>query len=408
MTHTFKHLTVALAAGVLSLAASAASTVRLVHGGDWDKAGKIVKRTLSGSNFKSLAKGRYDVEFVEENGDMEKKNLGSWSLPCIFLISGNGNCYFVLENASSGTSAERFAAIFNKADDIREAAEKKGFGTADDCGTFLYKMEKYVGGPRKIVSDGFYPDIFKKLKELDPSDETGWQRHFTLGLPLDRSTKADGLELVIKANGFREKKNFQEGEAFIESEKSQPHKRLTKEQKQGILMAQFALQRDDASKKDELDKILEKVAAYDETTLWGTAALGWLNIRGKPPLSVYWGWHNGDFKGQNFSKSVKYGVDWAFPLAGKYKIKFVNSAGTPVKIGSITLYAGKGKSRKAVASLKNPEVDGSSYVFEMKLPRAYRGKMTSMLVKGDAPADGVSSGQILIERQVLRPRKELK
>ncbi len=388
-------------------AADAASTVRLVHGGDWDVAGRSVKRTLTGSKFKSESKGRYVVECVEENGDMQKENLGSWMLPAVFLISEKGNCYFVLDNVEAGASAERLAAIFNKADDVREAAEKKGFETADDCGAFLYRMERYVGGPRRIVSKGFYEDVFEKLKQLDPSDETGWQRHFTLGLEHDRNTKADGLELVIKANAFREKKEFDAGAAFIEAEKKKPRKHLTKEQIQGILMAQFALWRDDPSKKDELDALLAKVAAYDETTLWGTAALGWLNIRGKPPLSVYWGWHDGDFKGR-FSTRVKYGVDWAFPLAGRYLVKFKNKGGSPVKVDSITLYAGKGKGEEAILTLKDPEAAGGEYTFECKIPRKHRGRIFSMLVKGEAPENGVSSGEISIERQVLRPRKESK
>ena len=354
----------------LAGAANAASTVRLVYGGDWSEAGLAVKRTLSGAAFKSAAKGRYVAEFVEETGGRpSERNLGSWKLPCAFLISESGNCYCVLDNIPSDTTAEKFVAVFSKADAVRVAAEKKGFATADDCGEF-----------------------------------TGWQRHFTLGLEFDKSTKADGIELVIKANEFREKGDFAGGQAFIDAEMKKPRGHLTKEQTQGILMAKFALYREDASKKEEMDNILRKVAAYDETTLWGTAALGWLNMRGAPPLSAYWGWHDGDFRGPQFKTTVKYGVSHRFAHQGEYSIRFVNNGGSPVKVDSVTLYSGN----EVVKALKNPSVEGGVYSFEYTLPRAYRGRITSMLVKGDAPASGNSTGGIEIRRRVLRPRREAK
>lgn len=394
----------ALAAGI-SLAANAASKVRLVYGGEWSRAGREVKKTLTSAAFKSAAKGRYVVELIDESGNkMSEQNLGSWKLPCIFLISEAGNCYCVLDNVPYDTTAEKLVSVFNRADGIRVAAEKEGFATADQCGEFLQKMERYVGGPRRVVSKGFYENIFNKLKELDPQDETGWQRHFTLGLEFDRHTKADGLELVIKANEYREKGQMTDGQSFIDNEKKKPRNHLSKEQMQGILMAQFALYREDETKKEELNKLLAKVAEYDETTFWGTAALGWLKLRNQPPLSVYWGWHPGDFKGLRFTQTVKYGVGHSFPKAGRYTIRFVTEGGAPVKVESVTLFAGK----EEVKTLKNPTVQPNVTTFEYELPSRYRGKLTSMVVKGDAPATGDSTGKIEITRQVLRPRKEVK
>ena len=197
-------IVLALAASV-SLAATAASKVRLVAGVDWSPAGRAVKKTLTGGAFRFAAKGRYEVEPVEEKGDkMAEANLGSWKLPVIFLLSEKGNCYCVLDNVPADVTAEKLVALFNKADKIRRAAEKSSLKTADECGQFLQSLERYVGGPRRIVSKGFYPEVFEKLQKLDPEDETGWQRHFTLGLEFDKGTKADGLELVIQANEFRE------------------------------------------------------------------------------------------------------------------------------------------------------------------------------------------------------------
>lgn len=386
--------------------AFAASTARLVWGGDWNEAGLAVKKTMSSSVFKVAAKGRYNVELVEENGwKTAEKNLGSLKLPCIFLISEKGNCYFVWDNVPARFTAEQIVKNLNRADAVRVAEEKKGFETADACGGFLSKMERYVGGPRRIVSKGFYPEIFEKLKSLDPKDETGWQRHFTLGLEFDKSTKADGLELVIRANKFREQKDFEGGQAFIDAEMKKPRAHMTKEQLQGILMAKFALFRDKPEMKAELDKTLEKIAAYDEMTFWGTAALGWLNKRGKPPLSTYWGWHGTDFSGKSFRKELRYGVQHSLQRQGDYEIVFENVDGSPVTFTELTLMCGK---EPAMKPLVNPKQDGNKYIFEMKFPRSLRKKVTSITVKGDAAPDAASKGRITIHRKVLRPRKETK
>ena len=393
-----------MAAGV-SLAANAASKVRLVYGDDWSPAGRAVKKTLSSGAFKFAAKGRYEVEFVEEKGPkMSELNLGSWKLPVIFLISDKGNCYCVLDNVPAETSADKLVSLFNKADKIRQSAEKSGLKTADECGEFLQGLERYVGGPRRIISKGFYPEVFEKLQKLDPSDETGWQRHFTLGSEFDKNTKADGLELVIKANEYREKGDFTSGQSFIDGEMKKPRQHLSKEQQQGVLMAKFALYREDASKTDEMNRLLEKVAEYDETTLWGTAAVGWLNLRKVPPLSVYWGWRPEDFKGKRFSTTVKYGVSHSFPKEGDYTISFVPNPGSaPVRFESVVLMVGK----DVVATLKNPRAEDSSTVFEYKLPREYRSRISSLVVRGDAPDGGTAGGRIVIVRRVLRPRKEV-
>lgn len=74
-----------------------------------------------------------------------------------------------------------------------------------------------------------------------------------------------------------------------------------------------------------------------------------------------------------------------------------------MKIDSVAVVVGK----ETVATLKNPKVEGGMTVFEYKLPRELRGKVSALIVRGDGPADGASSGKIAIARRVLRPRKEV-
>ncbi len=398
-TKTYLLLSVA-ALLFMSLPALAGSRARLIYGDKWSKAGRDVKKLMMSSEFKREAGSDFTAEFSEENGGGSAPgNLGVLKLPAILLISEKGNCYCVLENVPLRISAEQLVGNFKKVDAVRRKAEEKVYAagaTADDCGKFLFMMERYVGGnPRRIVSKGFYPEILEKIKKLDPQDELAWARHFTMG---------DGLDLVTKANDFREKKDLYGGGKFIENIKSLPRKRLTKEQQQALLMAEFALYRDEASKREELIGMLRKVAEFDETTFWGTAAVGWLNIFGAPPLSTYFGWHKGDFKG-SMKQLVKYGVDCRFPKAGLYTLTFAcnDSSSDRPKFEEVELITKKGE---VAFKARNPTVEGQSTVFQIKLEPQYRGQIKALLVKGMAGSQGNSNGRITIERQVLKPRKE--
>ena len=387
---------VAILAMLLSLGATvyAAPTIRLVYGKDWSEAGRRVKKTLESAAFKSAAKGRYIVECIDESGPKPSpKNLGSIKLPAIFVISEQGNCFFVKENMPSSVEPAQILTAVERVDKVRLAAEKAGFDTADKCGAFLERMEKFVGGPKRVISEGYYADVFDKLVKLDPGDTTGWQRHFTMG---------DGIDIVIKANEYREKGDFTGGEAFIAEEFKKPRQHLTKEQTQALLMAKFALYRENSSKRQELIAFLKRVAEVGEDTLWGTSAVGWLNIMEEPPLSTYWGWRKGDFKGQKFSVPIKYGASNSFPRQGKYTISFIKSYGANFKIDSLSIMAGKNE----IASLKNPAQSGNTTSFDFEMKRAWRGKITAIVVQGSSDAEGNSAGDIKITRHVLRPRKE--
>lgn len=395
----------------------AASKLRLIYGDDWSRAGRAVKSTLSSGEFRSASKGRYVVEFVNAK-DVKNFNDRSMSrkLPAIQVVSERGQCFCVIDNVPAEATAAQILRKVAQIDAIREEAEAAGFKTADDCGAFLQKMEKYVGGPWRIISPGYYPEVYEKLKSLDPKDEKGWIRHFELGVKVqctdqfgktynDGGWKADGLGIVIKANNFRERGQFSEGEAYLQNEqKNLPVRHLTLEQKQSLLMARFALYREDTSKRAEMIKLLGRIADASEDTFWGTAAVGWLNTLGEPPLSAYWGWRKGDFKGPKLSQTVKFGVSHSFAKAGHYTIQFIrdNGAADAPRFESVQLMAGK----EQVALLNKPQVEGGTTTFEVDVKREHRGRINAMIVRGTAGADGNSSGKIDIHRRVLKARKD--
>lgn len=377
----------ALAIALCCASARAAVVVRLVHGGEWDVAGAAVRKTLSSAAFKSAARGRYTVEFSTESPVPGSSGAATLGLPAVFAADGSGRAFFAMENVPASATAEAIIAAVSEADAERKAQEARGFKTAERCGEALFAMEKYAGGPARVISENFRSDIFEELKRLDPADETGWQRRFTMG---------DGLAIVERATKFREDGDMAGGEAFLEKEiKGKPRRHLTREQQQALLMAQFALWREDEAKKNRMLNLLSRIAEAGEDTFWGTAALGWLNILGHPPLSVYWGWRKGDFAPPRFDVTVKFGVRRAFALEGDYAVEFDPDGSGALAVEEVVLMSGD----REIASAKGPAPSFS-------LPRDKAGAATSMRVRGRAAAD--TSGRITVVRRILRPRKAAK
>ena len=417
MKRAIPALLLACACALAARPAAAAAKLRLVCGGDWSRAGRAVKATLTGGAFRSAAKGRYTVEVVDA-GDVKDFNDRAMTrkLPAIQAFTERGECFCVIDNVPAAATAAQILGKIERVDAIRAEAAASGFRTADDCGAFLQKMEKYVGGPRRVIAKGYYPEVYERLRQLDPKDESGWIRHFELGVKVectdangrtygDGGWKADGLGIVIKANNFRERGQFAAGEAYLENEQRKlPVRHLTLDQKQALLMARFALYREDPAKRPEMIALLKRIAEAGEDTFWGTSAVGWLNTLGEPPLSTYWGWRRGDFKGPKLAQTVKYGVGHSFAQAGHYTIRFVRDAGAgdAPRFESVRLMAG----REEVALLAKPQVEGNATTFEVDIRREHRGRLTAMQVRGSAGPEGNSSGRIEIRRAVLRARRD--
>ncbi len=354
--------------------------------------------------FKSAAKGAFRAECVNETGRKSAKgNLGSLKLPVIFAISEKGNCYLAYENVPFDASVQDILRIVRRADEFRRKAEKEGFATADACGEFLQRMEKLVGGPRRVIAKGYYRNVFNKLRELDPKDESGWIRRYTFGDNGSKHPRGDGMEIVTQATKFRERKNFAGGEAFLKKQmKELPTKRLTTEQRQSLAMAKFSLYRDDRSKREELIELLRSTAATDETTFWGAAALGWLKIWNRHPISLYWGWKAGDLKGNRLDTTIAYGVSYKLGRAGRYVFSVIPQKGPAPQVREIVLF-GKDETTPLL-TVKNPESVNGETRFSFALTREQARAVEKLVLKGTADADGASSGRFRIVRQAFPPR----
>lgn len=155
---------------------------------------------------------------------------------------------------------------------------------------------------------------------------------------------ACGIEIVEKATAFKENRDFAGGEAFLAAQRAKGFQ--SREMTQCLEMAMFALYREEKSKDAEMNAILKHVVDQGETTFWGTAALGWMHVRGINPISVYWPWR----KGQLIAPETKivYGVDQAFAREGHYVISITGEA--PLKVTALTLVSTAGAETKLASA----------------------------------------------------------
>lgn len=204
------------------------------------------------------------------------------------------------------------------------------------------------------------------------------------------SDKACGIEIVEKATEFRQNNDFAGGEQYLRTEAS-VEGRTSVAWQQCLDMARFALYREDKSKDAEMDALLNRVLAKGETNFWGTAALGWLHVRGKEPITAYWPWRKGQLAAPE--TMIVYGVDKAFKDGGEYVI----SIDSPIAVSAIELNDANG-----VLSRLTPTASGKTTEFSVKVPAKTVVSM-KLFVSGVANA----AGEMKIVRKIAKERRSV-
>ncbi len=390
-------------------------------GSDWSPAGERLAAMLKSTEFRKMLGPKYitavkDVPdeppaarakrlaFDRENIRASVPGLSSAKMPALFIGSPRGDLFYTIENAPADLTPYALSERIAKADAVREAAEKEflapamvkhGAEAAELCGRFFEALERQAGGVARLKLECSYARAWAKLEKSDPSDATGWRRRFAMG---------DGNAIVAKATEFARKPDVDAGERFIAAENAKPSAHLTVVQRQALLMAKFALHREDEYKKDEHVALLRKIAGMGYDTIWGTAAVGWLNRLGEPPVAIPFGWRAKDMSHPSFTVKVHYGVKEAFSQRGVYDITFSRDSGAgEFKIGKISLL----EDGRTLATAEKPHLssDGLATTFSLRFNPEYGDMATHLSVEGTADRDGADCNvSIRVHRRVLRPR----
>lgn len=185
------------------------------------------------------------------------------------------------------------------------------------------------------------------------------------------SVFAEGVETVGKISDLRREGKLAEAVALLATVQGSEQLKS---------MACFALYRDDKSRTAEMNALLRRVAAIDETTFWGTAAMGLLRMRDDAPISLYWPWKKNQLVSPE--TTIVSGVERKFKVPGHYSLTVKG----PAEITAMKLTRADGQTIALTAP------------FEFELPPGAPMKSLSLTVKTAA------EGEIVVNRRVLKPR----
>ena len=267
------------------------------YGSDWSASGRAVHRVFQSDAFQNAVTSRYVTGTLDirDQPTPESKATQTWAepgdltshkLPALFLTAANGRGFSVLENIPITATADALIDRIRAAEAVRDDAEKliakaetqTGVEAAETIGEALALLEPQLGTVARLIGKKGYGEVFERLKTLDPQDLSGWQRRFTMG---------SGMSLIAEVNADRERKTFDRGEAAIAREAAKSDRHLTVNQRQAIAMLPFALYRTDKEREQANIRLLDSIAAMDDQTLWGMAAVGFLRRFKAPEAEKY-------------------------------------------------------------------------------------------------------------------------
>ena len=267
-------------------------------GSDWCVSGEDVRKVFESSSFRRAVGPKFafavyddmdepDAKTAAANESLRPVLVRTKRFPAMTCVSPPPARLFAqFENLPRTVTPEKLAAAVAMAAKTRLAAERlfaKGESlrgarpsdAADAYGAAFDMLERQTGEfCAANLRDGplAYAKEWQALRELDADDRYGWARHFTMGC---------GIDIVAKANDYREEGDFDGGDAYITMLRKIPQTHFSANQRQCVDMAEYALWRKDASRAAENNALLEHAFALGRDTLWGQCAMGYLILSGK-------------------------------------------------------------------------------------------------------------------------------
>ena len=250
-------------------------------GSDWCVSGDDVRKVFLSPEFKGSVGKNYVLavyddmdrpteKVKESNREIEPVRVPTRRYPAITCITPRENKFFAqIENIPRNVTPAKLAsavkkvtvqkdkaeALFRKAEALSKTNPQDAVDAYGRGFDILIKQAGDFTADRVYKGKLAYEKEWNALRELDKGDKYGWVLRFTMG---------PGVDLVAKANKFREDGDFSGGANFIASLKAWPKDNLSNNQKQALIMAEYALYRKDDSRKDANTRLLEEAEESDQ------------------------------------------------------------------------------------------------------------------------------------------------
>lgn len=262
-------------------------------GSDWCVSGEEVRKVFESNEFKRLVGSKF-VLGVYDDMDVptdaaKAKNEAVKSLvirtkrfPAITCFAPGMKVYAQIENVPQSVNAERLAKAISKVTKKRTEAEAlfkragaaKGEEAADLYGQAFDILASMMGIFHfKELTEGEHAwrKEWQELSALDEGDKFGWLAHFKMD-------EYETVRMVEKVTTLKEDGARSQAEAFVGATKRISDKHFTPNQKQCVMMMEYALRNSGTagqlSAQDK--KLMNDAYALGRDTLWGQFAMGML------------------------------------------------------------------------------------------------------------------------------------
>lgn len=270
-----------MAVGQFLLTASlSAQQAVLYTGSDWCDSGVALQKIWESPEFVKQAGMALAIvdepEVVTEAvrakwKEQEKIRFELENYPGLAIFDAEGRCVSLDQGLSWDLTAEdllqRLAHGRERIQQVKTLLEKEGVEGAEAA----IKLVLHDLGLERTKRPNGLKTAWDILEQRDPKDEHG----------IRAALNFKPIETIYKVHEFAKKKDFKGGEEYIKNLLSPAaEKRLTMDQRQGLMLHTFVLYQHEETHKAANLELLQRVALKDQETHFGQGARGMLKMLG--------------------------------------------------------------------------------------------------------------------------------
>ena len=275
---------------------SAKGALVLQVGSDWCVSGEDVRKAFESPEFKKLAGAKYALGVYDEmnsptaavtakNEHVKPLLIRTKRFPAITCYTPTMKVFAQIENVPNSVTGEKLAKAVLKQTKKKDAAEalfKKAAAAKGEEAANLYgqgfDLLASMMGPfhfKELTSgDHGWRAEWDELVKLDAGDRFGWLAHF-------RMDEYETVSMVEKVTNLKES-SIAQARQFVEDTKKIPDAHFTPNQKQCVLVMEYALEANGSggALTSNGKRVLREAFALGRDTLWGQFAMGRLMMDG--------------------------------------------------------------------------------------------------------------------------------
>lgn len=272
----------------------------LQTGSDWCVSGERVRKVFDGAEFRRLTGSKYvhavydDMDSPNEAAKAGNAEVGGLiirtkcfpAVTCYASFGGSLHVFAQIENVPQSVDAAKLAKavakVAAKKDQavrlFEKAASSSGETAADLYGEAFDILASMMGRFHfRELTEGKWAwrEQWEALKALDAGDRFGWMKHFEM----DEYRCVKMVESVTNAR----ENSTGGGAAIVAAAKKIPKKHLSANQKQCIMMMEYALTYSGLGTPltEAQRSLMEEAFELDRKTFWGQFAMGRLILDGR-------------------------------------------------------------------------------------------------------------------------------